>query len=49
MQLMNSFYKYKNTHTYTWSAHNSKAIIDYYIIANNKLSDLLSDVSSQMM
>jgi len=45
---MNSFYKHKTTHKYIWSAHNSKAIIDYYITANSKLSELLPDVSSQM-
>jgi hypothetical protein len=39
MKIMLSFYKHKNIQIYTWSARNSKAVIDY-LIANRKLSEL---------
>jgi hypothetical protein len=43
MKIMNSLYKHKNIHTYTWSARNSTSVIDYFI-ANRKLSELFLDV-----
>ena len=40
---MKSFYKHKNIHTYTWSAHNCETVIDSFIV-NRKLSQLFLDV-----
>ena len=43
MKIMKSFYKHKNIHTYTWSAHNCETVIDSFIV-NRKLSQLFLDV-----
>jgi hypothetical protein len=42
---MNTFFNHKNIHKYeyTWSARNSKSIIDYFI-ANKKISKLFLDI-----
>jgi len=43
MKIMISFYKHKNIQICTWSARNSKAVIDYFI-AKRKLSELSPDL-----
>jgi tRNA A37 threonylcarbamoyladenosine dehydratase len=36
MKIINSFYKYKNVRTYTWTARNFKTVLDYFI-ANRRI------------
>jgi hypothetical protein len=35
-KIINSFYKYKNIRTYTWTARNFTTVVDYFI-ANRRL------------
>jgi histidinol phosphatase-like PHP family hydrolase len=43
LRFMNTFFNHKNIHKYTWSARNSKSMIDYFI-ANEKISKLFLDI-----
>jgi len=40
---MNSFFKHKDIHKYTWCARGTKSIIDY-AIANEKTAKLVKDI-----
>lgn len=45
LQIMNSFFKHKEIHTYTWCARGTRSVIDY-VICNRKLFDLTLDVKA---
>lgn len=45
LKVMNSFFKHKNIHTYTWQARGSQSIIDY-VICNQKLFSFVLDVKA---
>jgi hypothetical protein len=40
---MNTFYKHKDIHKYTWSARNYRSLIDYFL-ANEKAAKMFLDV-----
>jgi exonuclease III len=42
MKIMNSWFQYKDSHKYTWSARGQTSVIDY-IICNKKLSEMVLD------
>lgn len=42
LRIMNSFFKHKPAHTYTWEARGQKSIIDYFL-ANEKTATLFND------
>jgi hypothetical protein len=43
MRIMNSFFKHRDIHEFTWPARGSKSVIDYSI-ANEKAEKLFKDV-----
>jgi endonuclease/exonuclease/phosphatase family metal-dependent hydrolase len=42
-RIMNTFYKHKDIHKYTWSARNHRPLIDYFL-ANEKTAKMFLDV-----
>jgi hypothetical protein len=43
LKIMNTYFRHKNIHKYTWSARGSQSIIDYFI-TNGKAAKIIQDI-----
>jgi hypothetical protein len=48
LRIINTFFKHKNIHKFTWSARNSRSVIDY-VLVNKKTATLVKDTHVLIM